>query len=128
MDMLVTTPKSEIDNSKREGDEVEASGGYWFRTFKFRPKVNTDDKIFFVENGLIRGYGVVFDVVQLTQAAICDVTGRDWGEKGGWMMKYRAWKWLSPCIQFKGFQGIRYIKNLPELKKRLKELCDIEVN
>ncbi len=60
MDILVTTPKSEIDNSKKEGEAVEKDGGYWFRTFRFRPKVVPGDKIFFVEGGLIKGVRYCF--------------------------------------------------------------------
>ena len=39
MDILVTTPKSEIDNSIDEAEALEESGGYYFRTYRFRPKV-----------------------------------------------------------------------------------------
>jgi len=60
MDILVTTPKSEIDNSRKEGESVERDGGYWFRAFRFRPKVELGDKIFFVEDGQIKGYGIIF--------------------------------------------------------------------
>jgi len=49
MDIVVTTPKSEIGNSKKEGEVVEEEGGCWFRTFRFRPKVEPGDRIFFVE-------------------------------------------------------------------------------
>ena len=62
VDMLVTTPQSEIDTSRREGEIVEEEGGYWFRTFRFKPKVEIGEKIFFVEAGLIKGYGIVFEV------------------------------------------------------------------
>jgi len=39
MDILVTTPKSEIENAKKEGEYLEENEGYWFRTFRFKPKV-----------------------------------------------------------------------------------------
>jgi len=116
MDILVTTPKSEIDTSRKEGEIVEAEGGYWFRTFKFRPKVKKGDKIYFVEAGLIKGYGIIFEVSQ-TKGEECEVTGRTW--KGNWVVKYNNWHWLKYTIPFKGFQGIRYVDRLKELRSNL---------
>ena len=124
MDVLVTTPQSEIDTSRREGEIVEQEGGYWFRTFRFKPKVETGDKIFFVEAGLIKGYGIVFEVSQIGEGEESEVTGRKWGRSGGWVIKYNNWHWLKSPIPFKGFQGIRYIDRLPVLKEQL----DKEVN
>ncbi len=119
MDILVTTPKSEIDTSREEGEAVEKDGGFWFRTFRFRPKVEPGDKIFFVEDGLIKGYGVIFEVSGLSQAAECDFTGRQWGNRGGYIVKYRDWNWLKTTVPWKGFQGIRYLDRMPELKEKL---------
>ena len=119
MDILVTTPKSEIDTSREEGEAVEEHGGYWFRTFRFRPKVVPGDRIFFVEDGLIRGYGIIFDVSRLSEAAECDFTGRQWGTQGGYIVKYRDWDWLKTPVPHKGFQGIRYVERLPGLKEKL---------
>ena len=118
MDILVTTPKSEIDNSKKEGKAVENSGGYWFRTFKFKPKVEIDDKIYFTENGQIVGYGIIFEISK-TDEEKCDITDRVW--KGNWIVKYDDWHWLKKPVPFKGFMGIRYIERLDGLKERLIE-------
>lgn len=117
MDMLVTTPQSEIDTSRKEGEVVEQEGGYWFRTFRFKPKVEIGEKIFFVEAGLIKGYGVVFEISS-TEGEECEVTDRIW--KGDWVVKYNNWHWLKVPVPFKGFQGIRYIDRLLELKEKLK--------
>jgi hypothetical protein len=119
MDILVTTPKSEIDNSRQEGAAVQRDGGYWFRTFRFRPKVEPGDKIYFVENGLIRGYGIIFEVSPLSEAAECDFTGRTWGDAGGVIVKYHDWHWLKTPVEFSGFQGIRYLERLPGLREKL---------
>lgn len=121
MDLLVTTPKSEIDNSKKEGEAVEEEGGYWFRTFRFRPKTELGDKIYFVEDGLIKGYGIVIKVIPSTESLKCDVTGREWGQKKGWAVLYGNWHWLKIPVPFKGFQGIRYIDRIPGLKTNLKK-------
>lgn len=119
-DIVVTTPKSEIDNSRKEGEAVETDGGYWFRTFRFRPKVEPGDRIFFVEDGLIRGYGIIFEVSQLSESEHCDVTGRQWGQRGGYIVKYHDWHWLETPEPFKGFQGIRYIDKLQPLNRSLR--------
>ncbi len=119
MDILVTTPQSEIDTSRKEGEIVEQEGGYWFRTFRFKPKVEEGDKIFFVEAGLIKGYGIIFEVSQSEEGEECEVTGRTWGNSGDWIVKYNNWHWLKAPIPFKGFQGIRYIDRLPELEEKL---------
>jgi len=119
MDILVTTPKSEIDNSRREGEAVEAEGGFWFRTFKNRPKVFPGDKIFFVEDGLIRGYGLIFAIEQIEESETCDNTGRLWGRPGYWIVKYNDWHWLSQPVPFKGFQGFRYVDNIPGLREKI---------
>ncbi len=121
MDMLVTTPKSEIDNSRREGEAVEAEGGYWFRTYRFKPKVEPENRIYFVENGKIRGYGIIFQIFQAGHAQECDITGRDWGNPGDWVVCYKDWHWLKGPVPFKGFQGIRYIDRLPELRQKLNQ-------
>ena len=115
MDILVTTPKSEIDNSRREGEAVEAEGGCWFRTFRFRPKVQSGDKIYFVEDGRIRGYGIIFNVFQADESQDCDITGRQWGRPGDWVVCYKDWHWLENPVPLKGFQGFRYVESIPEM-------------
>ena len=118
MDILVTTPKSEIDNYRKEGESVERDGGYWFRTFRFLPKVELGDKIFFVEDGQIKGYGIIFVISRLSEAAESDFTGRQWGNQGGYIVKYKDWKWLKTPGPWKGFQGIRYVeRQLPRKRE-----------
>jgi len=121
MDILVTTPKSEIDNAKREGEEIENSGGHWFRVFRFKPKVDIGDKIYFTENGLITGYGIIIDLEQMEMSAQCDVTGRDWGNAGDWKVCYNDWHWLKKKVPFKGFQGYRYVERINNLKEQLRD-------
>jgi hypothetical protein len=118
MNILVTTPKSEIENSKEEGLEVEKNGGYWFRTFNYAPKVLKNDKIYFVENGFITGYGRIFEVSQTSSGyQECEFTGRVWN--GKYIVKYDTWVWLQNPVPFKGFQGIRYVQNIPDLQQKL---------
>lgn len=128
MDILVTTPKSEIESSKLEGEQIQEDldkglNAYWFRTFRFKPQVKDGDKIYFVENGLIKGYGVIFAVEEILEPEIqtvCDTTDRVWGSTGDYVVKYRDWNWIKTPIKFRGFQGIRYVCNNPQLKEMLK--------
>jgi len=127
MDILVTTPKSEIETSRLEGEQVKEDldkglNAYWFRTFKFRPKVEEGDKIFFTEAGLIKGYGIIFAIEEILEPemeTVCDTTNRVWGDVGDFVVKYKDWHWLKNPILFKGFQGIRYIDRLIKLKEKL---------
>ena len=124
MDILVTTPKNEMANSALEGEQVRSDqsqgmDAYWFRVFHFRPKVEKGDKIYFTEDGLIKGYGIIFRIEQIAEPEMeskCDTTERVWGNVGDWMVSYKDWHWLKNPIRFKGFQGIRYMDRLLELK------------
>jgi len=111
---IVTTPKREIDNSKREGDAIDKDGGHWFRVFKFKPKVEQGDRLYFCEAGSVTGYGVVISVEQLDLPENCDVTGRQWGSHGDWVVRYNDWHWLDNKPAMKGFQGIRYVERLSD--------------
>jgi len=129
MDIIVTTPKSEIESSRKEGEQVQEDldkglNAFWFRTFKFRPNVNEGDKIYFVEDGSIKGYGVIFQIEQIIEPKMetkCDITERVWGKEGDFVVKYKDWHWLKMEVLFKGFQGFRYPDRLPELQTRLLE-------
>ena len=115
MNLIVTTPKTEIQNSIKEGKECSQ----WFRTFHFKPKVRTGDKIYFVENGLIKGYGIIFDVYKIHKSEHCITTNREWGRPGDWVVCYKNWAWLKQPVEMKGFQGIRYVDKLPGIKEAL---------
>lgn len=45
------------------------------------------------EYGLIRGYGLIFNVVQMTDGLkdglTCETTGRVWGQKNDWVVAYK---------------------------------------
>ncbi len=118
MDAVVTTPKAEIENARKEGEEIEKHGGHWFRVFRFKPKIESGDRLYFVENGEITGYGIVFAVDPVNQFETCDITDRMW--EGKWAVRYRDWHWLDERPKMKGFMGLRYVERLSaELKKAL---------
>lgn len=120
MDILVTTPKSKRMIAIEEAKKVNDEGGYWFRTFHFQPQASIGDKIFFVDNGMIRGYGIIFNCSQIEDAIECTTTGIQWGKIGDWVVKYSNWNWLTLQVKWKGFQGIRYVERIPELLDSLK--------
>jgi len=107
LDIIVTTPKSETENAAREAENcIQAGGGFYFRRFPVKPQgVKVGDRVFYVEDGYIRGYAVVCDIF-FSNGITCDTTGRKW--PSGWYLKMPAdsWRWIEP-IEMRGFQGWR---------------------
>jgi len=129
MDIMVTTPKSETNIAKKEGEFAEKNDGHWFRVFKFKPDIEIGDRIYFVNNGRITGYGkVIYSPYQSEDGERCEVTDRVWGKEGDWVLEYGDWRWLHNPIKFKGFQGIRYVSRLPDSMRNMiiKETRDKE--
>ena len=117
MDILVTTPKSKHKLAEEEARFVEETAdAYWFRTLRGKPNVQVGDRVYYVDNGEIRGYGVVFNIEY--GELQCEATGRIY--KGS-HLKQRKWVWLKNPVPFKGFQGFRYIDRIEGLSEKLKE-------
>jgi hypothetical protein len=117
MDILVTTPKSAHETAKQEAELVANDPeAYWFRTFARKPNVSVGDKVYYVDNGCITGYGIIFEISQ--ESIDCDVTGKNYS---GYQLKQRKWVALKTPIPFKGFQGYRYVERIPELCSSLSE-------
>jgi hypothetical protein len=112
MDIIVTTPKREIENSAKEAaDCIAAGGGCYFRRFNWRPyDLVAGSRIYYVEDGFIRGFAVVENVMVCDGTVRCDTTGRNWPEGVYAFMPADSWKWIAP-IRMKGFQGIRHVGN-----------------
>jgi len=118
MDILVTTPKSAHQLASEEAKFVEENpDAYWFRTLRGKPNVQIGDKVYYIDNGEIRGYGIVFDIESGEME--CEATGRLYN---GTHLKQRKWVWLKKPIPFKGFQGFRYVNRISELQKLLEAL------
>jgi hypothetical protein len=113
VDIIVTTPKSLSEDAKHEADMVlKKGGGVYFRVLKRKPKkLNRGDRVFYVEDGFVRGFCKVFDVRQVEEQ-VCSTTKRVFS--GGWclFMDATTWSWIRP-IPMKGFQGYRY-SQIPE--------------
>ena len=107
-DIIVTTPRCEMKLAAREAAEcLAAGGGEYFRRFNHRPDVAPGDRIFYVEDGWVRGFAIALRAVEEAAWRRCDTSGGWWSP--GWyvFMDARSWKWIRP-IPMKGFQGYRY--------------------
>ena len=105
MHIIVTTPKSEIKHIKKEVDDVEKNNGVFFRAFRVKPDIQIDEHIYFIERGVIRGFGIVCEIKNESSKR-CETTGRVW--KGSCFVYYNDWHWLKRPIKMKGSQGFRY--------------------
>lgn len=105
-DIIITTPKSEMKTAATEAEQcIRNGGGFYFRKFATLPRnLNPGSRIFYTEDGYVRGFAVV-DSVSIGSST-CSTTGRVWE---GYIAYMRAdsWKWVKP-IPLKGFQGWRY--------------------
>ena len=105
--IVVTTPKNKMAIAEEEARNcIEAGGGFYFRTFRNTPRhLGIGSRIFYVEDGFVRGFGVVSEVKNGNMQ--CGTTGHDWGNGTHAVMQASSWKWIKP-IPMKGFQGWRY--------------------
>jgi hypothetical protein len=106
-DIIVTTPKSEMSTAAEEAKQlIEEGGGQYFRTFKSHaPKIDVGERVYYVEDGYIRGFAIVSSVQNGQEQ--CSTTMRDWGYGTQVFMDASSWKWIRP-IAMQGFQGWRY--------------------
>jgi len=114
MDIVVTTPKSASSDAAQEAENVKkAGGGSYYRRIGTIPKdLQAGDKVFYVEDGFVRGYAVV-QCVLIDTRFICSTTGKRWPQGNYLVMSAVSWRWIKP-IEMKGFQGWRYSKFKPE--------------
>ena len=107
-DIIVTTPKNKMADAAEEARQcIEAGGGYYFRKFPLKPKgLQAGSRIFYVENGYIRGFAKV-SKIQYGEM-VCDTTGKDYGVGYYATMPAWSWKWIK-ALPMKGFQGFRYL-------------------
>ena len=114
-DIVVTTPKDKMAVAAEEARQcIRAGGGFYFRTFRNRPKdMTVGSRIFYVEDGFVRGFGVVSEI--RAGNMVCGTTGHDWGAGYHAVMQANSWKWIRP-IAMTGFQGWRYFSSPKNLK------------
>lgn len=122
MDIIVTTPKSEMVNAQREAaDCLKAGSGQYFRVFRrsgsFPVFVGVGSRVYYVEDGFIRGFAIVAslgrgmrDTWGRREGFTCATTGRFYPcDSGGGVvfMNADSWQWIEP-VPMKGFQNFRY--------------------
>jgi hypothetical protein len=109
--ILITTPRREMANAAAEAADVLAAGaGEYFRHFYLwqNPDIKPGERVFYVEDGYIRGFAVATRTKPESGYVRCVTTGRVW-ERGFYVfMDATTWTWIRP-IPFTGFQGFRYI-------------------
>lgn len=114
MDIIVTTPARESKSAKREAIVLNADpDAYWFRRYRFRPRVEPGDRVYFVEGGEITGFSNVIGVEHTgEEGRTCEVTGKVW--PGEFEVRFRGWTPARRRVRMRGFRNIRYVKNLSD--------------
>lgn len=113
-DIIVTTPKNQMANAAKEAAQVIENGsGRYFRFLGRRRygapnHAEKGDKIFYVEDGFIRGYCVIDEIRWEASRRVCQTTYNVWEQ--GWYVEMDAttWHWIK-AIPYTGFQGWRYM-------------------
>ncbi|MDD4891972.1 MAG: hypothetical protein PHU85_18790, partial [Phycisphaerae bacterium] len=108
MDIIVTTPKKEIDNAAKEAaDCISKGGGHYFRRFSQWPReLHIGDWVWYVEDGYLRGRAKVTNITT-AEGMICQSTRRKWPPGAYVVMDATSWRWVKP-IPLRGFLGFRY--------------------
>ena len=107
-DIIVTTPKTEMKTAAQEAVDIQqAGGGQYFRAFQGRrPDINPGERVYYTEDGFLRGYATVTSVEHAEK--ICETTGRFW--RGLIVtMDATSWTWIKPT-PFPGFRGYQYAR------------------
>lgn len=109
-DIVVTTPKSEMKAAAAEAQDcICRGGGHYFRRLNSRPTgMDPGSKVFYVEDGYIRGYATLCAVMTKHEIK-CATTGRTWPPGVYLIMPAKSWRWIRP-LSMTGFQGWRYFK------------------
>ena len=107
-DIIVTTPKKQMGNAAMEAEQAKKHGGYYFRRLSSRPKkIQKGSRVFYVEDGYVRGFGKACRIDTLSEGEHCDASGKVWAPGVYVYMRADSWKWIEP-IPMKGFQGFRH--------------------
>lgn len=111
MDIIVTTPKDQMKAAAQEaGNCIADGGGQYFRRFNWRcepSNIDVGDRIYYVEDGYIRGFAIVANEFYADGGMICDTTGRPWPKGYYVVMDAKSWQWIE-SIPLRGFQGFQY--------------------
>lgn len=118
-DIIVTTPKDRRADAAAEAEDAKQYGGdtlYFRRIGNYAHLcVRPGERIYFVEDGYVRGFALLDHTRTAQEPRTCDTTGREYPEGFFLFMRADSWKWIQP-IPMQGFQGWRYAHrcDLPE--------------
>jgi len=109
VDIIVTTPKDRMAEAAREAEEIiEAGGGWYYRDYRTPriPRVDIGDRVYYVEDGYIRGFAVVAGVERVRDHD----TGKVLAVRI--MMDAKSWTWIEP-IPWKAPRSFQYVLSVP---------------
>lgn len=122
VDAIVTTPKNRMAESAREAalaqrwKDLNPDGDYWYwRDYKFKPFVEPGDRVYYVEDGYVRGFCLVDHIDDHEYNADGQIVYRV-------LMDATSWKWIQP-IPMIGFRGIRKMINQPHLMSEVRVIA-----
>ncbi|MGD8718385.1 MAG: hypothetical protein PVH29_06130 [Candidatus Zixiibacteriota bacterium] len=99
-DVIVTTPKNRMAEAALEAEEIKAvGGGYYYREFKYRvapAAIGEGDRVYYVEDGYIRGFCLVSRVAKNYMLRFMTV-----------FMDPTSWKWIKP-LPWKAPRSFQY--------------------
>ena len=113
MDMIVTTPKTRMAEAAKEAADAIADSGlshYCLRfPLKHQPQLAANDRIYYVEDGYVRGFAVVHWLGWQSEEEHSGDSGTPCRPGFSVYMKTNSWQWITP-IPMKGFRGFRYAR------------------
>jgi hypothetical protein len=110
VDIIVTIPKTEVQNQKAEDAFVAQLHNQAVQFWKIHVKpvkLNKGDHVYFVDDGFITCYHTFIGYVS---DPVCEVTGRVWW--GLNLLLACPATYLKTPIPKKGFQGFHYTERL----------------
>lgn len=111
MDIIVTTPKAQMQVAAREAaDAIASGGGTYFRRYKLNRQPRylcRGDRVWYVEDGWLRGSCVVTRILHERNGRVCETSGQHWPPGTYVFMDATTWQWIKP-VPMTGFQGYRY--------------------
>ena len=111
MDIMVTIPKNKLKDIEKEETwaKKQINAQCFWSISKVPKKLKSGDKVFFVENGMIKSYNIF---IGIDYDCICEVTGTKW--PGLNLIMKAPSVTLEKPIPMKGFRGFRYTSVITE--------------
>lgn len=117
MDIIITTPKSQMKAAAQEAADAKShiragARPRYFRRFPtscYPVSLTPGDRVYYVEDGYVRGFAVVVAIVMSPLSGwTCETTGKRWPPGMFVFVDAKSWKWIEPA-PMRGFRGFRYL-------------------